>query len=151
MTILHKDYSEFLSLLNGTGARYLLVGAHALALYGHSRFTSDIDLFISSEPDNIRCVIGCLEAFGFSPGTFSPEDFAQSDVVQVGFAPVRIDLLTALSGVAFDDAWPVRREMDADGLKLTVISPTHLIQNKRAVGRPQDLADIAALEKLELS
>ncbi|MBI1319367.1 MAG: hypothetical protein GC168_10545 [Candidatus Hydrogenedens sp.] len=149
MATLHRDYSEFLSLLNGVSVRYLLVGAHALALYGHSRYTADIDLFVARDADNIARVVACLEAFGFPPGTFSPDNFAGSDVIQVGYAPVRIDLLTALSGVQFDACWERRREFVLDGLDVSAIAPEDLIANKRATGRPQDLADVSALEDLE--
>ena len=147
--ILHSDYKEFIGLLNGTSVRYLVVDAHALAAYRYPRNTGDIDIFVAKDEVNLAAVINCLKQFGFADGTFTVEMLRESDVVQVGFSPVRIDLLTSISGVEFDDAWENRFDTRMDGTDVHVIGRAELILNRRATGRPRDLQDIAALERLE--
>jgi len=145
---LHKDYSAFIELLNAAKVEYLIVGAYALAIHGEPRNTGDIDFFISVKPENLGKIIRCLEEFGFPSGTFSVEDLERSEVVQVGFAPVRIDLLTTLSGIDFEQAWPNRIEREFGGLPVKLIGLQDFITNKEAVGRPQDLADAAKAREL---
>ena len=125
-----RDFFDLLSAFNDAGARYLIVGAHALAVHGRSRATKDLDVWVASDNDNAKRVYAALARFGAPLGDVRTADFTAPDVVfQIGVAPIRIDVMTTIDGVEFDDAWNVRTT----------------IANKRAVGRPQDLADIAAL------
>ncbi len=147
---MNPDFRDMLSALSGEGAEYLLVGAHALAVHGHPRATRDIDIWIGTAGENPARVWRALERFGAPLSDFSPDDLGQPDLVfQVGVPPRRIDLLTSLDGVQFSTAWPARVEVDLDGLTVFVISRTDLIATKRASGRPQDLADLGALESGE--
>jgi Nucleotidyltransferase of unknown function (DUF6036) len=144
---LQKDLREFIELLNSTKTRYVLVGGHAVAYHGFPRFTGDIDFFIDTSPPNVSALAKVLADFGFpalaneitpslSPGVF----------FQIGRFPNRIDLLTAIDGVTFDDAWNTRHSAIIDGLPVPMLSKKLLIQNKRASGRPKDLEDVRQLE-----
>ena len=144
--ILPNDYKEFIALLNGSGVKYVLVGAHALSYYGKPRTTGDIDFFIEKSSENIARLVMVMVEFGFVPGTFPAEAF-EHDCVQVGFAPFRIDILTSLSGVDFDEVAATANYDVVDDLKVPIISKELLIKNKRATGRSQDLTDVAQLEK----
>ena len=144
--MLNPDFHEILSAFNAEGVEYLLVGAYALAAHGLPRATGDIDLWVRPSTANAARVWRGLERFGASFGPLSLDDLVTPDVVvQIGAPPRRIDVLTSIEGVDFDDAWPERVLVPVDGLEVPVISRRHLIANKRATGRPQDLADIARL------
>jgi len=143
---LEKDLREFVGLLNALNVRYLVVGAHAVAYHGYPRFTADIDLFIERSPDNAERLLRVIEQFGFADLGLSTEDFLHEDqVIQLGVAPNRVDLLTFLSGVSFEDAWATREQGDVDGLIVPFISKALLKRNKAASGRMQDLADLERL------
>ncbi len=143
---LDQDLREFVELLNALNVRYLVVGAFALAHHGHTRYTADIDLFIERSRENGERLVKVMQEFGFADLNFSIDDFLKEDqVIQLGVAPNRIDLLTLLSGVNFPDAWATREQGEIDGLSVPFISRDMLKRNKAATGRPQDLAD---LEKL---
>jgi hypothetical protein len=134
--------------LNDAGADYLVVGAFAMAAHGCPRATGDIDLWVRPSPENARCVWRALGVFGAPLSQVTLEDFSTPDVVfQIGIAPQRIDLLTSISGVEFDDAWPKRIAVDLDGLHVNVIGRDSLIQNKIASGRPKDLLDVELLRE----
>ena len=145
--ILPKDYKEFIALLNGKSVRYVLVGAHASAYHGMPRTTSAIDFFVEKSPANIALLVSVLEEFGFPVGAFSADVFEQ-DVIQLGIAPVRIDLLTSLSGVTFDEVAVSAAHDEVDGVMLPIISKDVLIKNRKATGRLKDIADIHALERV---
>ncbi len=146
--MLNPDYSDMLSILIDEGVEFLLVGAYALAVHGLPRATGDMDVWIRSSDENARRVLRALTHFGAALSGVTANDFkTQGSVFQIGVAPCRIDILTSIDGVAFDKAWPHRKEVDVEGLKIPVISRSHLIQNKKASGRPQDLADIARLKQ----
>lgn len=143
---LSPDFRDILSAFNAAHVEYLIVGAYALSAHGLPRATGDMDLWIRPAPDNAERVWRALAEFGAPLERLSHADFTQADiVVQIGVSPHRIDLLTSIDGVAFDEAWPERVAVPIDGLEVPVISRRHLIANKRATGRPQDLADIARL------
>ena len=143
---LGSDWREFIALLNSTGVEYLLVGGHAVAFHGYPRFTGDIGFFIAATPENAERLERVLSAFGFGNIGIRREDFLQPNtVVQLGRPPNRIDLLTAIDGVLFAEAWPHRVPIDLDGLAVPLIGKADLIRNKTASGRPQDLADLDAL------
>jgi hypothetical protein len=136
-----------LSALNDVGAEYLVVGAYALTAYGPARATGDFDIWIRPTKDNADCVWTALERFGAPRRKLTREDLYATDTVfQIGVAPNRIDLLTSITGVEFDEAWPHRGELVIDGLQVPVLGRDELLKNKRAIGRPKDLADVAWLE-----
>lgn len=144
--MLNPDFRDMLSAFDEAGAEYLLVGAYAMAVHGYVRATGDMDLWVRPDPANARRVLGALRRFGAPTAGVSERDLEQSDVVlQLGVPPRRIDVLTSIDGVAFDEAWTARREVDIEGLRVPVISKAHLIRNKEATGRPRDRSDVAGL------
>ena len=144
---LQRDLREFVELLNSAGVEYLIVGAHALAYHGHPRLTGDLDLLLRASDSNAEKMMGVLRDFGFGALGISQQDFLAADrVIQLGMAPNRIDLLTSLTGVDFDEAWKARLNTSLDGLQVHILSREHLIANKRALGRNRDLADLEFLE-----
>jgi hypothetical protein len=143
---LEKDLREFVELLNALNVRYMVVGAFAVAYHGYPRFTADIDLFIERSHENAERLVQVIEQFGFGDLNLRVEDFLQEDqVIQLGIAPSRIDLLTFLSGVDFQEAWATREHGEINGLKVPFISKEMLKRNKAASGRSQDLLDLEHL------
>ena len=146
--MLNPDFHDMLSVLCDEGAEYLLVGAYALATHGLPRATGDMDIWIRCSAENAARVWRALQRFGAPLTGLSEDDLNTPDLVfQIGVAPRRIDILTSIDAVQFDEAWPARRVVEIEGLSVAAIGRLHLIQNKRAVGRPQDLADVAWLER----
>ena len=144
---LSKDWREFLELLNSRGVDYVIVGAQSLAFHGRPRHTGDLDILVRPTPDNARLLLALLNQFGFEQSRFTETDFLQSEqIIQLGRVPNRIDLLTSLTGVATDEAFDAKVSAIIDGIPVFVLGKDALIRNKRAVGRPQDLADLSALE-----
>ena len=145
---MNRDFAEMLSALSAAGADFLVVGAHALAAHGRPRATGDLDIWVRPTPPNAEKVWSALVRFGAPLGEVSPADFHTPGVVfQIGLEPNRIDILTAIDGVEFDEAWRSRVVHEIDGLPVPLLGREELIRNKRAAGRPQDLADVAALEE----
>jgi hypothetical protein len=146
---MNRDFVEMLSALSGAGAQFLVIGAHALAVHGVPRATGDLDLWVNATPDNASRVWEALSGYGAPLADLALDDLSSPDVVfQIGVSPRRIDILTSISGVEFHEAWSTREIVDLDGLAVPIIGRALLIQNKRAVGRTRDLADIEALEAL---
>ena len=144
--MLNPDFKDMLSALCGEGVKFLIVGAYALAAHGHPRATGDLDIWIRCSSNNTQRVWRALHRFGAPMHTVTAKDLAASGMVfQIGVAPCRVDLMTSIDGVEFDDAWPHRMTITIEDLTIPVISRAHLIQNKKASGRPQDLADAACL------
>ncbi len=147
---LQKDLKEFIELLNSHKVEYLVVGAYNLALHSAPRFTGDIDIFVRVSSQNSARLEKVIQAFGFGSTGLCAEDFLKPDqVIQLGIAPHRIDILTGLSGVEFDQAWATKESTHLDKLKVCMLSKELLIKNKLATGRPQDLADVERLQKME--
>jgi hypothetical protein len=145
--LLNPDFRDMLSALNDAGADYLLVGAYALASHGYLRATGDMDLWVRPSHANAERVWAGLQAFRAPVSRVTKADFVEPDVVfQIGVAPRRIDLLTSISGVEFEDAWQRRCPIEVDGLLLFTLSREDMIANKKASGRPKDLADLAWLQ-----
>jgi hypothetical protein len=143
---LQRDLREFIELLNSHSCDYLVVGGHAVAYHGHPRFTGDIDFLLRPSAENAGRVLSVLQAFGFGDLPLGPDDLTIAGrVIQLGRPPNRIDLLTSISGVSFDDAWASRAQGELDGLPVFFLGRQSLLENKRASGRPKDLADIAKL------
>jgi hypothetical protein len=137
-----------LSTFNAHRVEYLVVGAHALAAHGHVRATGDLDVWVRPEPTNAKRVIEALRAFGAPLLDLGEEDLIRPGTVfQIGIAPIRIDVLTSIDEVTFDEGWADRLTANFADLPVAVLSAKHLIRNKRAVGRTQDLADVEWLER----
>jgi predicted nucleotidyltransferase len=144
---LPQDFREFLELFNAKGVEYMLVGSYALAYYGAPRYTGDIDLFVHRTESNAKRIIEALKEFGFVFPNLTWNDFFKDDtVVQLGMPPVRIDILTFLSGMDWDTAVVHKVSDEIDGIPVCVIGKEDYIINKRASGRAKDLADIEMLE-----
>ena len=144
---LNRDFVEILSALCAAGVEFLVVGAHALAAHGVPRATGDLDVWIRATPDNAERVLAALRAFGAPLFDLTRDDLTRPETVfQIGVVPCRVDILTAISGVEFDAAWSGRLQLDIEGLAVPCIGRTELLANKRAAGRPKDLADLALLE-----
>ncbi len=148
MRRLSSDLREFIHLLNTKSVKYVIVGAWALAFHGRPRYTGDVDIFVAREQDNARHLMEVIEAFGFGQSGIKQDDFLQVDcVIQLGREPNRIDILTGISGVTFDEAWESREQGSISDIAVYVISRDLLIKNKRAANRDKDQADIKLLEK----
>jgi hypothetical protein len=147
---LSADWREFIELLNSRGVEYVIVGAHSLAFHGRPRYTGDLDILIRPCHENAAKLSTLLLQFGFGQSGFKESDFTKADqVIQLGRAPNRIDLLTGISGVATDEALRTKIATEMEGLPVFILSKDLLIRNKRAVARPQDIADLAELERGE--
>jgi predicted nucleotidyltransferase len=145
---LSKDLREFVELLNSRKIKYVLVGGHAVAFHGHPRYTGDVDFLIDNSPENAAQVAAAVGDFGFGGLGLKAEDFRTPEfVIQLGRPPNRIDILTSVEGVTFDEVWKSRLEAKVSGLPIWIISKELLLRNKLAAGRPQDLADEAELRK----
>ena len=145
--MLSKDFKEFIELLNGHKVRYLVVGGYAVAFHGHPRYTKDPEAWIELSSENADKVIKALEDFGFGSMGLKSEDFLESDqIIQLGYPPNRIDILTSLKILKFEDCFKERVEFELEGLKINFIDLENLKKNKNATGRPQDLADAENLE-----
>jgi hypothetical protein len=145
---LGKDVRELLALLDKHGVRYLIVGGFAVAVHGTPRYTKDLDVWVECSQDNAERLIRVLDEFGFASLGLTATDFATPDlVIQLGYEPNRIDLLTGLTGVRFEDAYPKRITSTIDGIDLPIIDRVSLVANKRAFGRAQDLVDAEDLER----
>lgn len=145
--MLSKDFKEFIELLNGHKVRYLVVGGYAVAFHGHPRYTKDLEVWIELSSENADKVIKALEDFGFGSMGLKSEDFLESDqIIQLGYPPNRIDILTSLKILKFEDCFKERVEFELEGLKINFIDLENLKKNKNATGRPQDLADAENLE-----
>jgi hypothetical protein len=145
---LSKDWREFLELLNSRAVDYVIVGAQSLAFHGRPRYTGDLDILVRPTPNNARLLLALLNQFGFEQSGFKETDFLQPEqIIQLGRTPSRIDLLTSISGLSTNEAFSSKISAILDGIPVFILGKDALIRNKRAVGRPQDLADLAALEE----
>ncbi len=144
---MNQDFAEMLSVLTAAGVDFLIVGAHALAAHGSPRATGGLDIWVRPGRDHAERVMAALRSFGAPLFDLTIEDLSRPGVVfQIGVAPSRIDILTGISGVTFEEAWSRRVLIAVEGRELPFISKQDLIANKRAAGRPRDLADLAELE-----
>lgn len=144
---LSPDFKEFIQSLNDNDVRYLIVGGYAVAFHGHPRYTKDLDIWLRLEAGNAERIIAALRQFGFGALDLQPADFLAVDqVVQLGYPPNRIDLLTTLPGVQFDECYDNRDVVEIDGVPVNFIDLENLKKNKAASGRFQDLADLENLQ-----
>lgn len=145
--MLNQDFKEFIQLLNDNQVRYLVIGGYAVAIHGYPRYTKDIDIWLEMMPENAANVMQTLQQFGFGSLDFTPEDFLTPDqVIQLGYPPNRIDLITTPDGVDFVTCFDTKLEVAIDGMMVNFIDLENLKVNKKASGRLQDLADLENLE-----
>lgn len=143
---MNRDFAEMLSALSEAGADFLIVGAHALAAHGIVRATGDIDIWVRPTRENAERVMRALAMFGAPLLDLTIEDLTKTDTVfQIGVDPSRVDILSGISGVAFEGAWSRRVVLDIDGVTVPVLSRADFVTNKRASGRPKDLLDLQLL------
>ncbi len=149
--ILPEDLKQLLLEFNANGVEYLVVGGWAVGFYSEPRSTKDIDLFIRSGEKNSEAVFRALAEFGAPIAGLTPSDFRDSptSVFQLGYSPARADILQSIDGVDFDEAWAKREELSVEGVPVHVVSAQHLIKNKLASGRLQDLADVEAIREAD--
>jgi predicted nucleotidyltransferase len=147
---MNPDFLDLLRSLLVADARFMIVGAYAVGVHGRPRATKDLDVWVEPSVGNAPKVMGALIEFGAPLMGLTIKDLETPDVgLQIGVAPVRIDVLTEISGVSFAEAWPAHIEAEfAEGVRCAVIGLDDLLKNKRAAGRPQDIADVDALERL---
>ena len=144
-----RDFEELFACLRRRKVRAVVVGAHALAYYARPRYTKDIDVFIEPSADNAERLLQALDDFGFGGLGLEVKDFATpGQIVQLGFEPNRIDLITAIDGVTFEEAWEGREEGTFGEQPVFYLGLSELRRNKRASGRTQDLADLEVLDEL---
>ena len=144
--LLPSDFKDFLRLLEESQVKYLLVGGYAVSYYGYPRATGDMDVWIETSLANSVRVVAALKAFGFGSTAPVPEMFSQPDlVIRMGNPPLRIEILTGISGVKFEDCWQERETLAVDGVTINIINLDDLKANKKASGRLKDLNDVANL------
>lgn len=145
--VLTQDFREFFQSLNEHNVRYLVIGGYAVAFHGHPRYTKDIDVWIEADKTNAEKLIDALRAFGFGSLGLEAEDCLDPDeIIQLGYPPNRINLLTALKGVDFDTCYASRIVVEIQDTSVNFIDLENLKKNKRATGRLQDLADLEHLK-----
>ena len=143
---LDKDFNEFVELFLEHNVRFLIVGGYALAAHGLPRATGDLDAWVWVNPENAQNIMRALNAFGFQNLSLTESDFSKEDsIIQLGYPPFRIDILTSIDGVAFDQAWEKKVVVELNGMNVPFIGRDDLITNKKAAGRPQDIADVSRL------
>jgi len=143
-----RDFQEFLRLLNDQGIEYLIIGGYAVGHYGFVRYTGDLDIFVALSNENAERLTHAFRDFGFNLPEVKPELFLNKGrIVRIGNEPMRLEILNEIDGVDFADCYANRNEVDLGGVNASVISLAHLLQNKKASGRPKDLADVDALSK----
>ncbi|HAJ57485.1 MAG TPA: hypothetical protein DCL35_06920 [Candidatus Omnitrophica bacterium] len=141
-----KDFEELLKLFNKNKVRYCIVGAYAVAFYGEPRYTKDMDIFVEPDKDNAHRIIKSLAEFGFKSLTLEEKDLIRKGkIIQLGYEPVRIDLLTSIDGCDFKEVWKNRATGSYGKQKVIFIGFDELIKNKKKSGRKQDNVDISIL------
>lgn len=144
---MNPDFVDLLRAFTAADVRYLVVGAYALALHGRPRATGDLDIWVDATPDNARRVLQALAEFGAPTKDISQADLERPGITyQIGLPPVRIDILTELTGLTFAEAWPERMRRPFGSIDVDFIGRDAFVRNKRATGRPKDLVDIQGLE-----
>ena len=143
---IQKDFRDLLKLFNEQKVEYLIVGGYALAFHGVPRYTGDIDLWVKTSTDNAQSILAALTKFGFGDLGVTINDLNEKDqVIQLGYPPIRIDIMTSIDGVNFDEALLTSIDTNYGDVSIKMISKENLIKNKRATGRHKDLGDIEAL------
>jgi len=146
---LNRDFSEFIASCVAHDVRFMIVGGYAVAAHGHPRFTKDLDVWVWVDEHNANRLVAALDDFGFGSLGLTATDFLEEGmVVQLGYPPKRIDIITQVDGVEFGPCWERHIDVEIGDQRVPFISVEDLLTNKKASGRPQDLADAAAIEQL---
>jgi predicted nucleotidyltransferase len=144
--LLHPDFQDFLKLLNSHKVDYLIIGGYAVGFYGYPRTTADIDIWIAINPPNAAKMVLALKEFGFDVPELSAGLFLQKGkIIRMGNAPVRIEILTTISGVSFNECYRNKTNTVVDGVQVNIINLEDLKKNKKASGREKDLDDLKNL------
>lgn len=145
MGTLPTDFKEFIKLLNKNNVQYLVIGGYAVVYHGYVRSTNDIDIWIDISKENIKRLLKALEEFGFSSLNLKEEDFSPNQIIQLGYPPSRIDLITTPAGVDFETCYKTKEQATIDNINISIIDLTNLIKTKKASNRTRDLADVEEL------
>jgi hypothetical protein len=138
-----QDFKEFVELLIKNNAEYLIVGGYAVGVHGHPRYTGDLDIWLNPTQENAELILKSVNEFGFASFKLTVSDFTKpGNVIQLGYPPLRIDLLTEIDGVTFENCYKNRNEVTIDDLTINFIGYNDLLKNKLHSGRPRDLDDI---------
>lgn len=147
-SVFSPDFREFVELLNRHEVNYLITGGYAVGVYGHPRYTGDIDFWVESSEKNGKKLVQVFHDFGLASFGLTPQDFAKpGQIIQIGYPPYRIDILTSIDGVDFKDAYPNRHIMEVDEMSVCFIGLADLKINKKASGRGKDLDDLKNLDR----
>lgn len=145
---IQSDFRDLLELFNKNKVEYVIVGGYALAFHGAPRYTGDLDIFVNASEDNASRILKALNEFGFGSVGLSPQDFIEpNNVIQLGYPPVRIDIVTSISGVSWEAAFQNRVTGRYGDIAVYYIGRKEFVTNKRTVGRKKDLADLEALSE----
>ena len=142
---IHPDFSDFVAALNNNKVEYLIVGSFALAFHGYPRATGDIDFWVRATPINLKALFTALSHFGFREIQISEDDLMSGKIIQLGYPPVRIDLIATLDGLTDEDIWESRIKGKFGEHEVYYIGRDAFVKNKRALGRHKDLADLELL------
>jgi len=149
--MLEKNFREFIALLEKEQVKYLVIGGHAVAAHGFPRFTVDLDIFIAINPKNAVKMLAVFKEFGFGNLALTEDDFLKEDyVVEVGREPLKIQVLTGIDGVTFDECYKKRITISDEGLQVPFIGLGQLLKNKAASARPKDRIDLEELKRLQM-
>ena len=144
--MISPDFKEFIELLNKNQIEYLVVGGYAVGIHGYPRYTGDIDIWINISDETANKMVLILDEFGFGSYELKKEDFLKADnVIQLGYPPLRIDIIMSIDGVSFEESYPKRIEKEIDGLRINFIGFDELIKNKKTSGRDKDIIDLKNL------
>ncbi|MHB8206573.1 nucleotidyltransferase [Mucilaginibacter sp.] len=147
---LDKDFEDFVFLLNKYDVNYMIIGGYALAFHGRPRHTGDLDIWIDISEENAQKMFSAINEFGLESLGLTTEDFLEKGIItQIGYPPLRIDILNEIDGVEFNEAYQNKLIIDIDGLPISYISLDDLIKNKQVSGRQRDLSDVSELNKLK--
>jgi hypothetical protein len=147
MIVLNEDYKEMLQILLGNEVKFLIIGAYAMGVYGYPRATGDFDIWVENSIENSKKIYKSLSQFGAPVTSINENTFTEKGIIfQVGVAPRRIDVITCIDGVTFQDAYESKENIAIDNLILPFISKANLIKNKRSTGRQKDKLDASDLE-----
>ena len=143
---IQQDFKELLELFNKHRVEYMIVGGYALAFHGAPRYTGDMDIYIKPDPQNGERITAALKDFGFGEVGLSVKDFIYPEkVIQLGVPPVRIDIITSITGVTWDEASTGKQSVSYGGTEVNIIGREQFIKNKKATGRKRDIADLESL------
>ena len=144
--ILNPDFKDFVRLLTENKVEYLIVGGYAVGIHGYPRYTGDLDIWINSTTENAKSVLKCVEDFGFASYRLSVSDFTKpGNIIQLGYPPVRIDIINLVDGVNFAECYKNKKDVTADDITLYFIGYDDLLKNKKKTSRPRDIDDIENL------